>query len=82
MKRNQAKELLAYWIYLDRKEANLTDFGSSDGDQAYAERILSFFENEKDCYKGLDYASERDDYARFKCLYQLIEGENEQNLLG
>ena len=76
MTRRQAKEILSFWCYTDRKYAGLLEYGSEAGDQDYAEHILKFFENEKDCYKGLEYANDRDDFARFKCIYQLIE-ENE-----
>ena len=73
MKRWKAKELLAQLCYLNRKECNLEEFGSPEGDQLYAEKILKFFEEEKDCYKGIEYAQTRDDYQQFRFIFEQIE---------
>ena len=73
MTRPMAKEILAQWIYQERKEVNLSEYGDASGDQTVAEKILRFFENEKDCFKGLDYVQDREDYQRFRCIYEQVE---------
>ena len=80
MKRWMAKEIIAHWNYLLRKECGLEDYGSADTDQAEAEKIIEFFDNEKSMYKGLDYAAQKDDYNRFRPIYNLIDNQIDNHI--
>ena len=72
MLREQAKEIIAHWLYQDRKFASLLEYGSAHNDQIQAEKILRFFEGEKELY-GFEYIQDREDFERFRHIYDLID---------
>ena len=80
MLRSQAKELISFWLYLDRRFANLLEFGDAQSDQCQAEIILRFFEGEERCYKGLEYAQDKDDFRRFRCIFDQITEKEVENV--
>lgn len=77
MIRAKAKEIISFWLYLDRKEAGLEDYGSAQTDQDGAERVLQFFEKTErgELTKNWQWQHTYEDYKRFECIYQQIDIE-------
>ena len=77
MKRATAKEIISFWLYMLRKEANLGDYGSSDTDQNGAENIIKFFEDlknkEKVTIRDWQWEKMYEDYKSFQSIVGEID---------
>ena len=76
MKRSTAKDILAFWLYKIRCEAELEHFGNADSDQADAERIIRFFEDmsnpDSDTCRDWIWEQKREDYKDFQGVFDAI----------
>ena len=75
MKRTTAKEIIAFWLYMIRKESELDGYGSAETDQHGAENIIKFFEDMKDGKSTRNWQWEKtyEDYKAFQSLVDEIK---------
>ena len=74
MKRNNVKTIIAFWLYVRRKDAGLEEFGNANTDQDEADRIIKFFDEMKinGAYKNWEWEKTYEDYRQFQNLYDEI----------